>query len=135
MQIFVCIFIYILRNYLNNKQINFVMIGTRIKTVVENLGLTPTEFATLLGKNRQYVNQLYNSKGINTNTLELIAKALNQPVNVFFDDNLNIVNEPAAKYNKSNTKENELLSEVDRLKNELIELQKTVIKLMQKQAK
>lgn len=111
------------------------MIGERIKMVVEKQGLTPTEFANLLGKNRQYVNQLYNSKGINTNTLELIAKALNQPVNVFFDKNSNVVNEPTAQYNKITPKEKELISEVDRLKNELIYLQKTVIKLMEKQAK
>lgn len=66
-------------------------VGERIKEILDEDNLRPSDFADKLGKSRQYASQLLKSDSINTKTLFIVLDALNVSPAYFFNDNNEVV--------------------------------------------
>lgn len=112
------------------------MVGEKIKKILKAKGISQADLGRLINKERSNVTNLLRSDNMGVQTLRQIAEALDVPVSSFFDDNPpQQLNEPLEPYHKKTNKEKELSSENEKLKNELLDMQKQVIELMKKQAK
>lgn len=79
-----------------------ISVGLRIRSIRKNKGWTQVELANKIHSDRQYMYKIENAKvGISLAKLSVIAKALEVPLDFFFDDNFKpIINSNSPVYDK-----------------------------------
>ncbi len=99
------------------------MLGKKIKLALKERGKTQVELGEAIGMARQNVNKLLTNNDIKLSTLIKVCKFLEVDTSYFINDssNINLLHEPAPKYNKPQKyieqRMDELEKRVDKLEN------------------